>query len=241
MPLRCGLRIPLALVVVLALGLAHGQPTYQIGLDQSANGVVAAGATAHVYRLDVPTGTAGFTVEVHGADGGADLAVFFGDDELHDETKPEPNAVFAIANPRAGTYRIVVTNVLLEDLDYVLLVVVDGAAVLARGSGVVAPGAAIEAYFSGAPGNARAWIGLFARGAHDTAFASWQVLEGAASGRRVFVAPSEAGAYEFRMFANDAYDRLAVSPPFEVEVLPVPGTGPVGHGACETDGKCRAP
>jgi hypothetical protein len=240
MPIGRGLRIPLALVA-LVCGLAHGQPTYPIGLDQSASGVVGADATAHVYLLEVPAGTAGFTASVRGAEGGADLAVFYGDDALRDDADPERNAVFAVANPRAGTYRIVVTNLLAEDLDYVLSVWSGCVARLELGSGVVAPGGSVVVRFVGAPGNARDWIGLFARGASDCQFVSWQYLGGAASGQRTFVAPSVVGAYEFRMFANDGYDRLAASPPFDVEVLVVPGTGPVGHGACETDGACRAP
>jgi hypothetical protein len=354
MPLRRGLRTPLALLVALLLGLAYGQPTYTIGLDQSASGVVATDATTHVYLLDVPAGTAGFTIEVRGEDRDADLAVYFGDEQLHydisSETNPtfalaspragryrievlnllwqdlpytiqvrtgavgaqrptppvagsgsvssdggsielggtrtgvipaaeiyreyalqvpagtrgftvrltaggadadmavyygseelyddisvDPNPVFTLANPRAGGYRIVVKNLLADDLDYVLRVEADGAAptrpgagaaALELGSGVVAPGAPIVVRFAGAPGNPRDWIGLYARGAEDRQFASWQYLEGAAAGQRTFVAPNDLGAYEFRMFANDGYDRLAVSPPFDVEVLAVPGGGP---------------
>ena len=351
MPLR---RTLPTLLAVLLLGLAHGQSTFTIGLGQSASGVVATDATMHVYLLDVPAGTAGFTVEVRGEDRDADLAVYYGDEELHydissepnptyaiaspragryrievlnllwqelpytirvqsgavdvprptppvagpgpgpadagsielgatrtgiipaaeiyreyalqvpagtrgftvrvtaggtdadmavyygseelyDDISTDPNPVFTLANPRAGTYRIVVKNLLAEDLDYVLRVEADGAgpvgpgggsAALELGSGVVAPGAPIVVRFAGAPGNPRDWIGLYARGVTDRQFVAWQYLEGAASGQRTFAAPNDVGAYEFRMFENDGYDRLAVSAPFDVEVLAVPGGRP---------------
>ncbi len=376
MPLRRGLRIPLALVAVLLVGLAHGQPTYTIGLDQSASGVVATEATTHVYLLDVPAGSAGFTVEVRGEDRDADLAVYFGDEELHydisadpnptyslaspragryrievlnllwqelpytirvrsgtvdvprptppvaaprpgsvdagsielggtrtgvipaseiyreyalhvpagangftvrltaggadadmavyfgseelyDDISVDPNPLFTLTNPRAGTYRIVVKNLLAEDLEYVLTVVADGpaptrpgggAAVLEPGSGAVAPGEPIVVRFAGAPGNPRDWIGLYARGASDRQFVSWQYLEAVPAGQRTFVAPNDVGAFEFRMFENDGYDRLAVSPPFDVEVLAVPGgpgsmpgtTGPSVPLACGDNARAAA-
>ena len=352
MPLRRGLRTPLVLVAALLFGLAHGQPTYTIGLGQSASGVVATDATTHVYLLDVPAGVPGFTVEVRGEDRDADLAVYFGDEELfydisaepnpsfavatpragryrievlnllwqelpytisvrsgavaptrptppvaapgsrdagaielggtrtgvipaaeiyreyalqvpagtrgftvrltaggadadmavyfgseelYDDISADPNPVFALANPRAGTYRIVVKNLLSQDLEYVLAVEADGAAptgpggaaaMLELGAGVVAPGAPIAVRFAGAPGYQRDWIGLYARGADDREFVAWQYLEGAASGQRTFVAPNDVGPYEFRMFANDGYARLAVSAPFNVEGLATPSGGP---------------
>ncbi|MFN2321657.1 MAG: LCCL domain-containing protein [Trueperaceae bacterium] len=354
MPLRRGLRTPLALAAVLLVQLALGQPTFTIGLDQSATGVVAMDATTHVYLLDVPAGSAGFTIEVRGEDRDADLAVYYGDEELFSDISAEPNPTyavasprsgryrievlnllwqelpytirvrsgavdvprptppvaipgsgatdagfielggtrtgvvpaseiyreyalqvpagtrgftvrltaggadadmavyfgseelyddisldpdpeFAVANPRAGTYRIVVKNLLADDLAYVLSVTVDGAAparpgggaaVLELGSGVVASGGSIVVRFAGAPGNVRDWIGLYARGATDRQFVSWQYLEGAASGERTFVAPDDVGTYEFRMFENDGYDRLAVSLPFDVGSGAAPGPRP---------------
>lgn len=242
MPLRRGLRTPLALLAALLLGLAFGQPTYTIGLDQRASGVVATDATTHVYLLDVPTGTAGFTVEVRGEDRDADLAVYFGDEELHYDISSEPNPTYAIAAPRAGRYRIEVLNLLWQELPYTIQVrsgAVDvprtappgagpsrpggGTPVLELGSGVVAPGAPIVVRFAGAPGHPRDWIGLYARGATDRQFVSWQYLEGVPAGQRTFAAPNDVGAYEFRMFEDDGYDRLAVSAPFDVEVLATPG------------------
>ncbi len=122
MPLRRGLRIPLALLAALLLGLAHGQPTYTIGLDRSASGVVPTDATTHVYLLDVPAGTAGFTVEVRGEDRDADLAVYFGDEELHYDISVDPNPTYSITAPRAGRYRIEVLNLLWQELPYTIRV-----------------------------------------------------------------------------------------------------------------------
>lgn len=49
-----------------------------------------------------------------------------GAEELHDDDRSGPNRVFAVAYPRAGTYRIVVTNLLADDLGYVLSFAVAG-------------------------------------------------------------------------------------------------------------------
>ena len=119
---RRELRTPLVLVAALLFGLAHGQPTYTIGLGQSASGVVATDATTHVYLLDVPAGVAGFTVEVRGEDRDADLAVYFGDEELYYDISSETNPAFAIAAPRAGRYRIEVLNLLWQELPYTISV-----------------------------------------------------------------------------------------------------------------------
>ncbi|MDF1523183.1 MAG: hypothetical protein P1P87_10235 [Trueperaceae bacterium] len=189
----------------------------------------------------MPSGLSGFTVEVTGGDRDADLAVFLGDEELCCARGEAPNPTLTVARPRAGTYRIVVANLGTEELHYVLSAVLDGAAVLELASVVVASGAPIAVRFAGAPGEAGGWIGLFGRGADDAAFVSRQFLEGATAGQRSFEAPSEVGAYEFRMLANDGADVIAMSLPVHVEVAKAPGTGPIGHGACETDGACCAP
>ena len=187
------------------------------------------------YALQVPVGTRGFTVRLTAGGADADMAVYFGSEELYDDISVDPNPVFAVANPRAGTYRVVVKNLLSQDLEYVLTVEMDGAgpsapsdgaARLELGAGVVAPGAPITVRFSGAPGYDRDWIGLYARGSEDRQFVSWQYLEGTAAGQRTFEAPNDVGAYEFRMFANDGYVRLAVSGSFEVGDLAGPGGGP---------------
>ena len=64
------------------------------------------------------------------------------------------------------------------------------------------------------------WIGLYAVGAGDNAFLRWMYVSctmGAssaqASGSCPFVLPGSVGAgnYEFRLFANNGYSRLATS------------------------------
>ena len=72
---------------------------------------------------------------------------------------------------------------------------------------------------TGAPGNATDWIGLYAAGAADTAYLQWRYLNGAltppptGTGDALlsFLMPTAPGAYEFRLFAHNAYDHLASS------------------------------
>lgn len=83
-----------------------------------------------------------------------------------------------------------------------------------------APGASLTVSVSGGPGNARDWVGLYAVGAADTAFLAWKYLDGSqtppATGvtqaTLTFSAPQAAGSYEFRLFADNGYTRLAKGP-----------------------------
>ena len=75
----------------------------------------------------------------------------------------------------------------------------------------VSPGTLdITVKYSGAPGNAKDWIGFYKVGSADNGYISYQYLNGNKSGSLAFKAP-EPGAYNFRMFENDGYKLLATS------------------------------
>ena len=72
---------------------------------------------------------------------------------------------------------------------------------------------------AGAPGNATDWIGLYAAGASETAYLQWRYLNGAltppptgtSDASLSFLMPTAPGDYEFRLYAHNAYERLASS------------------------------
>ena len=84
------------------------------------------------------------------------------------------------------------------------------------GVAAVAPGDSVRVDFAGAPGYARDWVGLFREESADRAFVTWSYTQGQRGGQLSFVAPAEPGRYEFRLFENDGYTRLATSHAFEV-------------------------
>src|SRR5204862_1064709 len=55
------------------------------------------------------------------------------------------------------------------------------------------------------------WIGLYKVGDPDTAYRWWRYTGGAASGSFSLTAPATPGAYEFRMFTNNGYTKVATS------------------------------
>jgi hypothetical protein len=63
------------------------------------------------------------------------------------------------------------------------------------------------------------WLGLYEPGAADTEYLTWCYTDGEASGRIPFKLPSwlNPGSYELRLFANNAYNRLATSNAFSVD------------------------
>jgi glucose/arabinose dehydrogenase len=88
----------------------------------------------------------------------------------------------------------------------------------------VRPGDAIGVRVAGGPGNRLDWVGLYQSSASDTAFVTWQYLNGLrtapASGvtdaTLQFAAPQMPGTYNARFFSNDDYIRLASSDSFAV-------------------------
>jgi hypothetical protein len=77
----------------------------------------------------------------------------------------------------------------------------------------------VQVTVANGPGNPRDWVGLYATGGADTAYRDWMYLNGtrtsptvgASSATLTFTMPLGAGTYEFRLFANGSYTRLATS------------------------------
>ena len=229
--------------------IAPTADTIEIGGTRT--GVIPAEEIYREYLLEVPAGLAGFAVRLTAGGADADMAVYLGSEELFDDISSDPNPVFSLASPRAGTYRIVVKNLLAQPLDYTLSVSAEGAAPppsappspagLRSGAGVVAPGAPITVAWTGAPGNVRDWVGLYRVDAEDRGYLGWQYTGGAPAGQLTFTAPGEPGRYDFRLFENDGYTRLAVSGAFEVvapaptpPVTPAPPAPVAGRGWVQT-------
>lgn len=68
----------------------------------------------------------------------------------------------------------------------------------------------ITVSYSGAPGFENDWIGIYRSGSSDSAYVTRQYLDGKESGTAIFDAP-DPGSYEFRMFENNTFTRLATS------------------------------
>ena len=81
------------------------------------------------------------------------------------------------------------------------------------------PGDTVTVHVSGGPGNTTDWVGLAQSSSLDTSYVSWQYLNGAeslpsqplADAPLTFTLPATAGSYEFRLFANNGFGRLATS------------------------------
>ena len=80
-------------------------------------------------------------------------------------------------------------------------------------------GTRVTVNVSSGPSNAGDWIGLFAVDAPDNAYLRWQYLNGstsqpetgASAATLTFDVPAVTGSYEFRLFANNGFLRLATS------------------------------
>jgi lysophospholipase L1-like esterase len=92
---------------------------------------------------------------------------------------------------------------------------------------IVVPNGVLTLNWSGivAP-TAKDWIGLYAPGAGDGNYQSWvyvscshTALGSAASGACTYSVPATTGTYEFRLFSNDGYTRLATSSPIAVSTV----------------------
>jgi hypothetical protein len=66
------------------------------------------------------------------------------------------------------------------------------------------------------------WIGLFPKGAKDGARTIFQTTGGAESGKLSFVIPSVSvpGEYEFRLYAHDSWQLVAISESFRIGLRP---------------------
>jgi hypothetical protein len=94
-----------------------------------------------------------------------------------------------------------------------------GTATVTASPTTVAPGGAETVTITNGPGNTTDWVGLYAVGAADTAYASWKYLSdtqtapspGLTSATLHFTMPTTPGQYEFRFWANNGYTLLGKS------------------------------
>jgi uncharacterized delta-60 repeat protein len=94
----------------------------------------------------------------------------------------------------------------------------------------VGPSGAVSVTFSGGPSNPQAWIAMYVPGATDGDYlGSYQYTNGVASGTFTFSTLDTLGTYEFRMFGDNGYTKIATSPAFTVtmpyDLDPTFGTG----------------
>ncbi len=76
----------------------------------------------------------------------------------------------------------------------------------------------ITVSYAGAPGYENDWIAMYKSGSSDSSFTSRQYLGGKENGTVILDAP-DPGMYDFRIFENDSYTRLAISSSIEVKVF----------------------
>lgn len=91
------------------------------------------------------------------------------------------------------------------------------------------PEQTITASYANAPSYTTAWIGFYKAGSADTSYKAYEFLKGS-SGQYSVKAPKEAGQYEFRLFLDNGYTRLAssqlVTVSADTPTVPVPTTPP---------------
>jgi hypothetical protein len=88
----------------------------------------------------------------------------------------------------------------------------------------VAPGGTMTVTFAGVPTpTSKDWLALVPLNGADTAWVAWTYTSGRAADSLTFTLPPAlaAGAYDLRLFANDSFDRLALS-----NVISVTAPGP---------------
>ncbi|MBZ5556722.1 MAG: IPT/TIG domain-containing protein [Acidobacteriia bacterium] len=101
---------------------------------------------------------------------------------------------------------------------------------LAPGSVTVTAGATVSVAVSNGPGSTTDWVALSGSGTSDYSYIDWRYLNGATappatgltSATITFTVPIAPGSYEFRLFANNTYSRLATS--VTVNVVASPAT-----------------
>jgi RHS repeat-associated protein len=117
---------------------------------------------------------------------------------------------------------------LLLGLGHSLAAATANAATLSASPTSVAPGASLTATWNAiTTPTATDWIGLYASGASNTAYLTYQYTNGSASGSissYSIPAGAAAGTYELRLFAHNGYTLLATSNSFTVAGSPLPPT-----------------
>lgn len=95
---------------------------------------------------------------------------------------------------------------------------IDPPATLAVSASGVAPGATVTVTLTNGFGGTYDWLGLAAVGAPNTSYISWTYVGANVTTRTWSVAmPTTAGSYEFRLFLDFGYTRVATSPPVAVD------------------------
>ncbi len=88
-------------------------------------------------------------------------------------------------------------------------------------------GDSVTVTLSGGPGNGFDWLALARVGDPDNAYLQWTyVASGATTATWTVTMPATAGDYEFRLFENNGYTRLATSPTVTVGTEPPPDPDP---------------
>ncbi len=140
--------------------------------------------------------------------------------------------------PAAGTARItVVTPEPGGGTSGPLTFTIDPPPSLAITQSLVAPQTSVTATLTNGYGSWWDWLGLFPAGAPDTGYLQWTYVGSGVTDRTWTVAmPSTAGAYEFRLYVNDA--RAATSPPITVDptVNPTPSIQSLSPAAAAVGG-----
>ena len=99
-----------------------------------------------------------------------------------------------------------------------LPVAVDPPATLTVNATTLGPGSAATVTLANGYGGAKDWIALAATGAADRTYLSWTYVGAGVTSRNwTTTLPSTAGTYEFRLFLNDGYTRVATSPTITVD------------------------
>jgi uncharacterized delta-60 repeat protein len=78
------------------------------------------------------------------------------------------------------------------------------------------PNGEVTVSFSRGSTNTSAWLGLYTSASPDGAYLTYQYTAGAASGSLTFTVPEPVGTYNFRLFADGGYNKIATSPDFVV-------------------------
>jgi hypothetical protein len=76
----------------------------------------------------------------------------------------------------------------------------------------VASGATVTVGVQNGPSNVLDWVALYQTGSPDTGYVSYQYLKISTSASLPFTVPGKPGTYEFRLFSNNSFTRLATSP-----------------------------
>jgi hypothetical protein len=98
---------------------------------------------------------------------------------------------------------------------------------LSAAPSTVTAGSAITVNWSAPQGHSQQdWVGLYQPGAADASYISWQYTDAASSGSMTFIAPAQAGQYEFRYFFNNGFIRATTSNQVTVSPTPTPTASP---------------